>query len=56
MFDIQSDMLEGDMNNLTTTPNGIIISSYIAEHLNPKGRAGIIVPEGVNERLLALRR
>jgi lipoprotein-releasing system permease protein len=36
MFDIQSDMLEGDMNNLTTTPNGIIISSYIAEHLNIK--------------------
>jgi lipoprotein-releasing system permease protein len=34
MFDIRSTMVEGDLNNLKTTPNGILIGIGIAENLN----------------------
>ncbi|MGZ3884829.1 MAG: ABC transporter permease [Bacteroidia bacterium] len=34
MFDIESTMVEGDLHNLQTTPNGIIIGIGIADNLN----------------------
>lgn len=34
MFNIQSTMLAGDVSNLLTLPNGIIIGVGIADHLN----------------------
>lgn len=34
MFDIESTMIEGDLKNLQTTPNGIIIGVGIANNLN----------------------
>lgn len=34
MFDIQSNMVEGDLNSLASTPNGILIGSGIAEKLS----------------------
>ena len=36
MFDIQSSMVEGDLQNLISTPNGIILGVGIAENLSIK--------------------
>jgi type I restriction enzyme M protein len=33
--------------SITATRSEVLFVDYIAEHLNPKGRAGIIVPEGI---------
>lgn len=34
LFDIESSMVEGDMNDLLNTPNGIIVGVGVAENLN----------------------
>lgn len=43
MFDIQSNMVEGNLNNLLNTPNGILIGAGIAENLNIRLNENITV-------------
>ncbi len=49
MFDIQSTMVEGDMQNLISTSNGIIIGVGIAENLNVKmdDNISVVSPLGI---------
>lgn len=49
MFDIQSTMVEGDLQNLISTPNGIIIGVGIAENLNVKmdDNISVVSPLGI---------
>lgn len=47
MFDIQSNMVEGDLNSLLNTPNGILIGAGIAESLNIRLNENITVISSV---------
>lgn len=49
MFDIQSTMVDGDMQNLISTSNGIIIGVGIAENLNVKmdDNISVVSPLGI---------
>jgi lipoprotein-releasing system permease protein len=49
MFDIQSTMVEGRLQNLISTPNGIIIGVGIAENLNIKidDNISVVSPTGI---------
>jgi lipoprotein-releasing system permease protein len=49
MFDIQSTMVDGDMRNLLSTSNGIIIGVGIAENLNVKmdDNISVVSPLGI---------
>ena len=49
MFDIQSTMVEGNLQNLISTPNGIIIGVGIAENLNVKtgDNISVVSPTGI---------
>ncbi|NHZ84681.1 MAG: FtsX-like permease family protein [Planctomycetia bacterium] len=49
MFDIQSTMVEGKLQNLISTPNGIIIGVGIAENLNIKidDNISVVSPNGI---------
>lgn len=49
MFDIQSTVVEGNMHNLISTPNGIIIGVGIAENLNVKmdDNISVVSPLGI---------
>jgi lipoprotein-releasing system permease protein len=49
MFDIKSTMVEGDINNLLSTPNGIIIGVGIAENLSVKtgDNISVVSPQGI---------
>jgi lipoprotein-releasing system permease protein len=49
MFDIQSTMVEGSLQNLISTPNGIIIGVGIAENLNIKidDNISVVSPTGI---------
>jgi len=49
MFDIESTMVEGDLHNLISTPNGIIVGVGIAENLNVKmdDNISVVSPIGI---------
>ena len=49
LFDIKSTMVEGDMNDLLSTPNGIILGVGIAENLNVRlnDNISIVSPLGI---------
>ncbi len=49
LFDIESTMVEGDMNQLLSTPNGIILGVGIAENLNIRlnDNISIVSPLGI---------
>ncbi len=49
LFDIKSTMVEGDMNQLLSTPNGIILGVGIAENLNIRlnDNISIVSPLGI---------
>lgn len=49
MFDIQSTMVEGDLHNLISTSNGIIVGVGIAENLNVKmdDNISVVSPLGI---------
>ncbi|MCD6180298.1 MAG: ABC transporter permease [Bacteroidales bacterium] len=49
MFDIQSTIVEGNLQNLLTTPNGIIVGVGIAENLNIKidDNISVVSPAGI---------
>lgn len=49
MFDIQSTMVEGSLQNLISTPNGIIVGVGIAENLNIKidDNISVVSPAGI---------
>ena len=49
MFDIQSSMVEGSLQNLISTPNGIIIGVGIAEKLNVRidDNISVVSPTGI---------
>jgi len=49
MFDIQSTMVEGSLQNLISTPNGIIIGVGIAENLNVRidDNISVVSPTGI---------
>jgi len=49
MFDIQSSMVEGNLQNLISTPNGIILGVGIAENLsiNINDNISVVTPIGI---------
>jgi lipoprotein-releasing system permease protein len=49
MFDIQSSMVEGNLQNLISTPNGIILGVGIAENLSVKvnDNISVVSPTGI---------
>ena len=49
MFDIQSSMVEGNLQNLISTPNGIILGVGIAENLSIKinDNISVVSPTGI---------
>lgn len=49
MFDIQSSMVEGDLQNLISTPNGIILGVGIADNLSIKidDNISVVSPIGI---------
>jgi len=49
MFDIQSSMVEGNLRNLISTPNGIILGVGIAENLSIKinDNISVVTPIGI---------
>jgi len=49
MFDIQSSMVEGDLQNLISTPNGIILGVGIAKNLSIKinDNISVVSPTGI---------
>ena len=49
MFDIQSSMVEGNLRNLISTPNGIILGVGIAENLSIKinDNISVVSPTGI---------
>lgn len=49
MFDIQSTMVEGELQNLISTPNGIVIGVGIAKNLNVKmnDNISVVSPLGI---------